>query len=111
MPLPIPDGILKTVVTALVISRVQYCPAVCGNGPRKNFDRLKNIVNFTARVIFGRRKFDHVSDLHDLLGWMPPQSMANYQTVVTAHKIIKQGEPESLAALLASSDTRERSTR
>ena len=50
-------------MTALVISRVRYCLTVYGNGTQKNFDRLQKILNFAARVIFGRRKFDHVSDL------------------------------------------------
>ena len=36
--------------------------------PGKNFDRLQNIMNFAARVIFGRRKFYQVSGLRDSLG-------------------------------------------
>ena len=108
----LPDGVLKTIVTALVISRVRYCLTVYGNGPQKNFDRLQKILNFAARVIFGRRKFDHVSDLRDILGWMSPKTMADYQTLLTAQKVINQGEPEALAALFRyNSDTRVRSTR
>ena len=108
----LPDGILKTIVTALVISRVQYCLTVYGNGSQKNFDRLQKILNFAARVIFGRRKFDHVSGLRDSLGWMPPKAMADVKTMVTAQKIISNGEPEALAAIfMNNSDARERSTR
>ena len=33
----LPDGVLKTIVTALVISRVQYCLTVYGNGPPNKF--------------------------------------------------------------------------
>ena len=108
----LPDGILKTIVTALVISHVQYCLSVYGNGSQKNFDRLQKVLNFAARVIFGRRKFDHVSDLRDQLGWMSPKLMADYQTVRTAHKLLKHGEPDALAALFINNhDVRERSTR
>ena len=108
----LPDGVLKTIVTALVISRVRYCLTVYINGTQKNFDRLQKILNFAARVIFGRRKFDHVSDLRDILGWMSPKTMADYQTLLTAQKVINQGEPEALAALFRyNSDTRVRSTR
>ena len=108
----LPDGVLKTIVTALVISRVQYCLTVYGNGSQKNFDRLQKILNFAARVIFGRRKFDHVSDLRDLLGWMPPKFMADYHTLITARKVTKHGEPEALASFFTSnSDARDRSTR
>ena len=108
----LPDGVLKTIVTALVISRVQYCLTVYGNGSQKNFDRLQKILNFAARVIFGRRKFDHVSDLRDLLGWMPPKFMADYHTLITARKVTKHGEPQALASFFTSnSDARDRSTR
>lgn len=108
----LPDGILKTIVTALVLSRVQYCISVYGNGPQKNLDRLQKIINFAARVIFGRRKFDHVSDLRDLLGWMSPKAMVDYRTLLAAQKLVRYGEPEALAALFVSnSDTREKSTR
>ena len=37
--LRLPDGVLKTIVSALVISRVRHCLTVYGNGPQKN-DRL-----------------------------------------------------------------------
>ena len=108
----LPDGVLKTIVTALVISRVQYCLSVYGNGSQKNLDRLQKIINFAARVIFGRRKFDHVSDLRDLLGWMSPKAMVDYQTLLTAQKIVRIGEPEALAALfVCNSDARNKSTR
>ena len=108
----LPDGILKTIVTALVISRVQYCLTIYGNGSQQNFDRLQKIMNFAARVIFGRRKFDHVSGLRDSLGWIPPKAMADIQTLITAQKIVRNGEPEELAAMFKNnSDARERSTR
>ena len=108
----LPDGVLRTIVSALVVSRVRYCLTVYGNGSQKNFDRLQKIMNFAARVIFGRRKFDHVSDLRDLLGWMTPRAMAEYQTLVTAHKVIQRREPEGLASLFVTNrDTRARSTR
>ena len=108
----IPDGIIKTLVISLVMSRVQYCLTVYGNGSQKNFDRIQKILNFAARVIFGRRKFDHVSDLRDQLRWMTPKTMAEFQTLVTAHKAIQRGEPEVLASMFTSnSDARARSTR
>ena len=63
-------------------------------------------------MIFGRRKFDHISDLRDQLGWMSPETMTDYQTLVTAHKAIQRGEPEALASLFRhNADARGRSTR
>ena len=108
----LPDGIIRMLVTALVISRIQYCLTVYGNGSQKNFDRLQKILNFAARVIFGRRKFDHVSDLRKKLGWLSPRCMSDHQTLVIAHKAIQRGEPEVLAALfVTNSAIRERQSR
>ena len=108
----LPDGVIKTLVVALVMSRIQYCLSVFGNGSQKNFDRLQKILNFAARVIFSRRKFDHVSHLRDQLGCMAPKTMADYHTLVTAHKAIHRGEPEEITTLFSkNSKTRSRSTR
>ena len=108
----LPDGVIKTIVTALILSRIRYCLPVFGNGTMKNFDRLQKIINFAARVIFGRRKFDHVSDLRDQLDWMAPKTMSDYQTLLTAHKAIQHNEPEELAALFTQNrEVRERGTR
>ena len=108
----LPDSVIRILVTALVISRINYCLSVYGNGTQKNFDRLQKILNFAARVIFGRRKFDHVSDLREKLGWLPPKAMSDYQTLVIAHKAMQRGEPEDLAALfVCNHNTRDRHTR
>ena len=37
----IPDGVIKTLVMAFVLSRVQYCLTVYGNGTKKNFQRIQ----------------------------------------------------------------------
>ena len=108
----LPDGVIKVLVTTLVISRINYCLAVYGNGTKKNFDRLQKIINFATRVIFGRRKFDHISDLRDKLGWLPPKSMSDYLTLAIAHKVIQCGEPEDLAVLFVTKQNlRDRHTR
>ena len=110
----LPDGVIKILVTTLVISRINYCLTVYGNGTQKNFDRLQKILNFASRVIFGRRKFDHISGLRDKLGWLPPKAMSDYRTLVIAHKIMQHGEPEDLASMFTrnrDSANRNKSTR
>ena len=108
----LPDGVIKVLVSALVLTRIRYCLAVYGNGTLKNFDRLQRVLNFAVRVIFGRRKFDHVSDLREQLRWMSPQQMSQTQTLSLAHKVLRLGEPDSLAdSFIRCRDVRQRSTR
>ena len=108
----LPDGVIKVLMSALVLTRIRYCLAVYGNGTLKNFDRLQRVLNFAVRVIFGRRKFDHVSDLREQLRWMSPQQMSQAQTLSLAHKVLRLGEPDSLAdSFIRCRDVRQRSTR
>ena len=48
----LPNSVVSTLVTALVLSQVRYCISVYGNGSKKNLDRIKKILNFAAKVIF-----------------------------------------------------------
>ena len=108
----LPDGVIKTLVSALVLSQVRYCISVFGNGTQKNFNRIQKILNFAAKTIFGRRKFDPASDLLELLSWMTPRQMADYNTMTLTYKVLRHREPVSLAGLFVrNSDVRERSTR
>ena len=66
----VPRGVITSLVTALVLSQVRYCLSVYGNGTKKNMKRVQKILNFAAKVIFGRGKFEHVADLRERLGWL-----------------------------------------
>ena len=95
-----------------MLSRISYCLTVYGNGTQKNFDRIQKILNFAARIIFGRRKFDHVTDLREQLRWMAPRQMAETRTLALTHKVMRQREPVSLASsFVQCRDTRQRTTR
>jgi len=95
----LPSEILTTLVTALVISQIRYCISVYGNSTQENTNRVQKIINFAAKMIFGRKKFNHASDLIEELGWLRADELASYHTLTTLHKIRRQGVPEELADL------------
>ena len=108
----IPSNLLPMVVNALVISHIRYCLAVFGNGSLKNMHRLQKIQNFALRVISGRRKFDHISDVRDDLGWPTVPQLYEQHCFTFIHKILRSGEPQALAShLQANSTLRSRNTR
>ena len=108
----LPDGVITTLVSALVLSQVRYCLSVYGNCSIKNLDKIQKIINFGARVIFGRRKFDHVSDLRERLGWLQARQLAEHCTLCLTHKILCSGEPAAQASMFrVNADLRQRSTR
>ena len=108
----LPDGIITSLVTALVLSRVRYCLSLYGSGSKKNLDKIQKVLNFGARVIFGRRKFDHVSDLRERLGWLSAEQMTDFSLATLTHKVLAYDEPESLSSMLQTNcSRRERVTR
>ena len=108
----LPEAVLSTVVSALVLSHLRYCLTVYGNGTVKNLDKIQKILNFSARVISGRRKFDHISDVQRELGWLSAPDLVRCHTLMLAHKVLRHGEPEELAGLFSRCrDVRDRRTR
>ena len=74
--------------------------------------RLQKILNFGLRAVSGRRKFDHISDVRDQLGWPTARQLYELQSLNLLHKIISTEEPQALASQLSSnSELRFRSTR
>ena len=94
----LPPNIIPILVSALVFSHVRYCLTVYGNGSSKNLTMVQKVINFAARVISGRRKFDHISDVRESLGWLDAPDLLDLQTMTMLHKVRRHGEPESLAA-------------
>ena len=110
----LPTAVLSALIHALVFSQIRYCISVYGNGKKANFSRLQKVINYAAKIIFGRRKYDHVSDLLERLGWLGAEGMANYHTMCLTHKVRLCGEPEQLSAGLttvAEARATERATR
>ena len=95
----VPRGVI-TLVSALVLSEVRYCISVNGNGSKQNLARVQKILSFAAKVIFGRRKYDHATDLREKLGWLDARQLVEFSTLCLTHKVIENGEPDSLAAAL-----------
>ena len=71
----LPENVLSTLVSALVLSHVRYCLTVYGNGADKNLNRIQKILDFCARVISGRKKYGHILDVQRRIGWLPRAGM------------------------------------
>ena len=53
---------------------------------------------YGAKVIFGRKMYDHGSDLLQRLRWLSAENMALYHTLCAVLKVVRHREPEQLAA-------------
>ena len=52
--------------------------------------------NFSARVISGRRKYDHVSDVISALAWLRVPEMISFFELSLMHGILTFGKPDLL---------------
>ena len=48
---------------------------------------LRKVLNFAVRVIFGRRKHDHIADVLRELGWIPVTRPVDYFDLRMMHNI------------------------
>ena len=94
----LPSSVISVLVNALVLSQVRYCISVYGNGSKKNLAMIQKTINYGAKIIFGRKKYDHVSDLLERLRWLSAENLVVHSTLCMVQKLLRFGEPQALAA-------------
>ena len=62
--------------------------------------RIQSVVSFGARVISGRRKRDHISDVTRELKWLPVSDLYSFHALCLLKRLLQNGEPRSLARKL-----------
>ena len=107
----LPVSTLVTIVQNLVVSRIRYCLAVYGVCGVVQMRRLQKILNFAARVISGRRRFEHVGDVLHRLDWLTAENLYLYHGLCILKKIISTSEPDVLADFITRGDIHQRNTR
>ena len=67
--------------------------------PRQSFTGSRKIINFSARVISGKKKFDHISAVLKKLNWLSASQLAQYHRAHLIRKVISSELPETLHAI------------
>ena len=97
-----PANTRKIIVQALVISIVRYCMSVYGSCGETQMARVQKIINFCARVVSGRRRSDHISDVIQQLGWLRADELAEYHTICAVQRAIMTSTPEYVSQTIGS---------
>ena len=58
---------------------------------------VQKLLNFSARVISGRRKYDHVRDVIRDLQWLDVRQLVRYHRMCMVHATLTSGIPEEIA--------------
>ena len=67
----VPATTFQTLIASLVLSRLDCGNAVLAGLPGYLFRRLQSVMNAAARLIYGLRHSDHISDALISLHWLP----------------------------------------
>jgi len=66
--------------------------------------RLQSVLNASARLIYGLRQFDHVSEALMSLHWLRIPERIQFKLVVLVHRVLHGNAPEYLGPLTQLSD-------
>ena len=85
----------KTVINALVFSRLFYCSSVWSGISTKNVLKLQSVQNFASRIVTSTRKYDHIRPILRDLNWLNVESI-KFRDGIMASKCMNGGAPEHL---------------
>ena len=91
---------LKTLINSFMISRIDTCNSLYYGISSCELNRLQMLQNSCARLIFGLRKFDHVTPLFNELHWLPVRARIVYKIICFVFKCLHGTAPVYLQSLL-----------
>ena len=98
----IPRESLCTLVSSLVLSKLDYCNALYYKTNTNEINMLQTAQNSAIRLIFGRFKYDRASTSHllDEMHWLKIRERIVFKICLLVHKCIWVLAPESLKSII-----------
>src|SRR6218665_2198978 len=75
-------------VSALIISRLDYCNAILANLPASTLAPMQRVLNAAARLVMNLGPRDHVTPALYELHWLPIQSRIQFKLCLLVHHVI-----------------------
>ena len=94
-------SVAKTIATALITSRLDYCNSLLYNIASKDILKLQCVQNCLARVVTRSPRFSHSVPLLKSLHWLPVQSRIIFKLCTIAYQTLSSGEPSYLFSMLS----------
>ncbi|XP_062613812.1 uncharacterized protein LOC134275555 [Saccostrea cucullata] len=96
----ITEDACKTLVVALVTSRLDYGNALLYGITETNISRLQRVQNTAARIVTRTRKHDHISEVLISLHWLPVKFRTYYKILLYTFKVLQGTSPSYLKELI-----------
>ena len=82
----IPTSTAVQLLNSFIISQVDYCNSQLSGAQACLTDRVQSVLNAAARVIYGRWRYDHVTDLiRNRLLWLPVCQRTRFKCSLLAY--------------------------
>lgn len=91
---------MKALVQCFVISRLDYCNSLLYGISEELLDKLQKVQNAAARLVYGLRKYDHVTHILKELHWLPIRYRVEYKIALITFKTLRGDGPKYLNELL-----------
>ena len=95
---------LRLLVQSIIVSRIDNCNSLLYGVLVQNINKLQKLQNACARVIFGRKKRDHVSPLLRELHWLPIRQRIIFKILLFVFKFYQNSAPIYIMELLHKSE-------
>lgn len=92
----LPVSTFQTLVTSLVVSRLDFGNAVLFGLPASQTRRLQAVLNASARLIFGLRRYDHITDALLSLHWLRVPERLAFKMAVLSYRALHGLAPSYL---------------
>ena len=87
-------------VQAMVISRLDYCNSILTGLPKDELKRLQRIQNNAARLVYKKKKRDHITPLLRELHWLPVEFRCQFKICTFAYRCFDGFLPSYLSDAL-----------
>lgn len=96
----LPEDSLKTVVTALILSRLDYCNSLYINLQKGQLARLQTVQNAAARLVTGTPRFASVRSGLRALHWLPVGQRIKFKVLCLVFKALNGMGPGFLRHMI-----------
>ena len=79
---------LKTLASALVLSRIDYGNMASVSLPKVATQCIQSVINTTARLITGVRKYDHITPVLKELHWLEIDDRIEYKIALQMYNCL-----------------------
>ena len=88
----------KTLVSALILSKIDYCNALYLGLSATNLEKLQSVQNSAARLILKGNKFDRTSISKQIqeLHWLRVKDRITFKVLLTVHKSLNGIAPDDI---------------